>query len=144
MVLGKYSQLTHVNIWPFIQSFYILTWMEKITIALYVITTSSALIFLKLSTAAGGAPLQYLENKLHFNINPLTVLGVGLYGASFLIYTYLITKFDLGYIVPLTTGFVYILIFAASYIIFKEVFTATKIAGISLILCGIILLNITR
>ncbi len=115
--------------------------MSKLIIALYVASTSLALIVLKLSSKL-GAPVQFTENQLHFNINPLTVLGIGLYGTSFILYTYLISKFDLGYIIPLTTACVYALIFVASFVVFKEQFTILKIFGIIFILAGLTLLNI--
>jgi drug/metabolite transporter (DMT)-like permease len=117
--------------------------MSKIILALYVIATSSALIFLKLGSAH-GAPLHYANNRLQFNLTVYSVLGIFLYGFSFLLYTYLISKNDLGYIIPLTTAFVYVAIFTASYFIFKEVFTVTKIFGIVLILAGLIFLNLKK
>lgn len=114
--------------------------MSRLIIALYVLTTSTALIVLKLGTRVGQP--NYL--KLPFNINALTISGVILYGISFMLYTYLIAKFDLGYIIPLVTAFVYILIFTASYFIFKETFTVLKISGIACIVAGLILLNIKK
>ena len=117
--------------------------MSKILIALYVLTTSSALVVLKWG-AQSGAPAQFINNKLHLNLNPYVVTGIALYGTSFLLYTYLISKYDLGYIIPVTTAFVYVLIFLASFVVFKEVFTVIKIMGIALILGGVILLNINK
>ena len=117
--------------------------MQKVILALYVFATSSALVALKWG-AKTGAPVQSVNNKLHFNLNFYVISGVILYGISFLLYTYLIAKYDLGYIVPLTTALVYILIFGASYFIFNEVFTAVKITGIALIVGGLILLNLNR
>lgn len=115
--------------------------MAKVLIALYVLSTSSALIFLKLG-ADSGAPISTVAGKLQLNLNPLVLTGIFLYGVSFLLYTYLISKYNLGYIIPLTTAMVYVVIFAGSYFIFKEAFTAFKILGICLILGGIVLLNI--
>lgn len=115
--------------------------MNKIYIALYVLTTSSALIALKLGTKA-GAPIAFANGKLGFNLNAMALLGIFLYGTSFLIYMSLISKYDLGYIIPLATALVYIIIFFASYAIFKEVFTPLKIMGIVLIMSGAILLNL--
>lgn len=117
--------------------------MSKIIITFYVLTTSLALVVLKLGAKA-GAPAQFVSGKLHFNITPYTVAGIFLYGVSFLTYIYLISKYDLGYIIPLTTALVYILIFAASFLIFNEAFTVIKIAGIFLIVCGLILLNLKK
>lgn len=117
--------------------------VSKIIIALFVVLTSCALIVLKLGTK-DGAPLQYLDNKLQANLNSLILTGIFLYGLSFLVYIYLLSKYDLGYIIPLTTALVYVVIFSASYFIFDELFTATKILGIALILGGLVLLNLNR
>lgn len=117
--------------------------MSKLVLILYVLATSFALIVLKLGTK-DGAPLQLAGNKPTINLNPSTVLGIVLYGVSFLLYMYLISKNDLGYIIPLTTALVYILIFIASYVVFHEVFTVIKIFGIALILAGLIILNLKK
>jgi drug/metabolite transporter (DMT)-like permease len=115
--------------------------MGRIIIALYVLTTSSALMLLKLG-AKNGAPLQFANNKPQLNLNALVLSGVFLYGTSFLIYTYLVARYDLGYIIPLTTAFVYVLIFSASFFLLNESFTLTKIIGIVLILAGVVFLNL--
>lgn len=117
--------------------------VSNIIIALYVLTTSFALIALKLGSKA-GAPISFVDHRLLFNINFYMALGVFLYGSSFLLYTYLISKFDLGYIIPLVTAFVYVAIFVASFIIFKESFTAIKVVAIGFILVGIVLLNLNK
>jgi drug/metabolite transporter (DMT)-like permease len=98
---------------------------------------------MKLGTNS-GLPITYANSRLHFNINFYSVAGITLYALSFALYVYLISKFDLGYIIPLATALVYIVIFLASYIVFKESFTATKIAGIALITAGIVLLSLKK
>ncbi len=115
--------------------------MSKLLIIIYVVFTSLALIVLRLGSK-DGAPASVVDGKLSLNINAQTVVGIILYAVSFVIYTYLISKFDLGYIVPITTALVYIIIFTASYFIFKETFTTIKVLGILLIVGGIILLNL--
>lgn len=115
--------------------------MSKIMLALYVLTTVTALMVLKLGTQT-GLPVAYMHDKLQFNLNYYSVLGIFLYGVSFITYVYLISKNDLGYIIPLAAAFVYILIFIGSAVVFKEVFTATKIIGIALIVIGLIFLNL--
>lgn len=114
--------------------------IPKATLLLYVITTSLALITLKLS-ASTGAPVSIVEGTLLLNINPYTLFGIFLYGLSFLLYLYLLSKFNLGYLVPITTGLIYVLVFIASFVVFYEVFTLIKIAGIGCVFAGLILLN---
>lgn len=109
----------------------------------YVLTTAGGLITLKLGSA-GGAFIELVAGKPVFNFSILNIVGVALYGISFLLYLYLIAKNDLGFIIPLTTALVYIIIFVASFIIFKESFTFTKVAAITLIVLGLILLNIKK
>ena len=117
--------------------------MSIMLIITYVLSTSSGLILLKLGSTA--SPLvSFTNHALKFNFNPCSVAGIALYGLSFILYTYLISKFDLGYIIPITTALVYIIIFVASFIIFRESFTILKIIAISLIILGVILLNIHK
>lgn len=91
-----------------------------------------------------GAPLEYVGGKIHLNLNAYSISGVLLYGMSFLVYVYLLSKHDLGYIIPLTTAMVYAVIFTASYFIFHEVFTTAKILGIALIVAGLVFLNLKQ
>lgn len=117
--------------------------MSIILLISYVLSTSLGLILIKLGTA-GGAPISIVENSLKFNLNLYVISGIILYGISFALYIYLISKFDLGFIIPLTTALVYSIIFLASFFIFHEAFTLIKIAAISLIIFGVILLNFSR
>lgn len=114
--------------------------MANLILALYVLTTSAGLIVLKLGTQT-GTPTPILGERLTFNLNWIVFLGVLLYGVSFLLYVYLISRFELGYVIPVTAAFVYLLVFAASFFIFKETFTAVKVIGILLILAGLFFLN---
>lgn len=115
--------------------------MSKLQLAIYVSITSLALIALKLGSK-DGAPLHIVDGRLTFNLTPFSVTGILLYGMSFILYMYLLSKYDLGYIIPVTTALVYVVIFTASYFIFHEVFTVAKILGICLIMAGLIFLNI--
>lgn len=115
--------------------------MSKIILA-YVILTSAALIVLR-SGASEGAPISFDGGKLQLNISLVTAIGVILFGLSFVLYTYLLSIYDLGYIVPITTALVYTIIFTASYFVFDEKFDAYKIMGIFLVLGGVYVLNLS-
>ena len=117
--------------------------MANIILLIYALTSTSALVLLKLGSSA-GAPVSLADGKLHFNLGLYVIAGIILYGLSFIVYTYLISKNDLGYIIPISTALVYVGIFFASYFIFKEAFTAVKIVGICFILGGVILLNLNK
>lgn len=113
----------------------------NLMLIIYALTSTAGLILLKFAGQT-GAPISFIEGKLHLNFGIFAISGIFLYGVSFLLYTYLIAKNDLSYIIPLSTALVYIGIFLASYFLFHEVLTAVKVAGIMLILGGVILLNL--
>jgi len=115
--------------------------LANIILFVYALMSSLGLIFLK-AGSKDGAPVSLVDGRVQFNLGTYVIAGIILYGLSFVVYTYLISKNDLGYIIPVSTGLVYIGIFLASFFIFKEVFTAVKIVGIALILTGVILLNL--
>lgn len=117
--------------------------ISNLILIAYAISTSLALVLLKLGSQA-GAIVSIIDSKVIFNPSLLNLGGVLFYGISFVIYTYLIAKYDLGFIIPLATAMVYILIFIASFIIFKESFSMIKIVAIGLILTGIVLLNMSK
>lgn len=121
----------------------IANYLPQLIILAYAVTTSLALVFLKLGSTT-GAPISFADNRLHFNLGFYVISGIFLYGLSFLIYTYLVAKYDLGYIIPVATALVYVFIFVASFIIFREAFTVLKIIGIAFILVGLALLNINK
>lgn len=117
--------------------------MANLILLFYALTSTAGLVLLKLGSSA-SAPVSFVDGKLQFNLGLYVVGGIILYGLSFIVYTYLISKNDLGYIIPVSTALVYVGIFLASFFIFKEAFTAVKIVGIFLILGGVILLNINK
>lgn len=115
--------------------------LSKIIIGLYVITTSFALIMLKLGSTDGSL-VSVEGSRLHLNLTAMSIVGGLLYGTSFLIYTFLVAKYDLGFIIPLVTGLVYVFIFVLSFFIFKESFSFIKVLSIALILTGVTLLSL--
>lgn len=117
--------------------------MYKFILGFYVLATTSALMLLKFGTKA-GAIVHSVDNKLHLNLNWAVVSGVGLYGVSFILYTFLISKYDLGYIIPLATAFVYLAIVVGSFFVFHEVFTPLKILAIVMIVGGLVILNLNK
>lgn len=118
--------------------------MANLLILLYVAAASLGLIFVKLGTEHAALPLRFVEGKLYLSFNGFVFAGIFLYGVSFLVYMYLLSRFDLGYIIPLTTALVYTVILCASFFVFHEAFTFIKIVGVTLILAGVILLNLNK
>lgn len=71
---------------------------------------------------------------------PEIIIGLIFFGSSFVLWVKVLTKSDLSYAYPMVSlGYINVVIL--SYFLFKEPFTATKIAGIALIIFGVIILN---
>lgn len=119
--------------------FYNMT-MSKLVLGVYVLVASMGLILFKLGSNDDFA-IRF-DERIHIQVNRWILLGLFFYAVSFCIYMYLISQNDLSYIIPVTTALLYIVIFFASYFIFKEALTAVKITGIVLILGGLVLLNL--
>ena len=67
--------------------------------------------------------------------------GLFFYGISFMLYLYILSKFEVSYIYPIimSIGFVLLLIF--SVLLFGEAFTLKKVLGILIIAIGIIVIT---
>ena len=116
--------------------------MKIVLIIVYLVLTVSGLILMKLGGNTGTIAI---ENKtFQFGISLISALGFICYIASFLLFTRLVVMFDLSYIMPITTGIVQILSLIASIVIFKEGYNWQTISGVSLVIIGILLMNIKR
>ncbi len=111
-----------------------------IVIVAYVALTSLGLIAIKIGTGNSQQVWQ-LSDKLTLPLNIPMILGVLLYTLSFLVYIFLISKFELSYIIPVATALVYVVVFAAAFLFFKEHFTLLKLVAIVFIIVGVMLLN---
>jgi small multidrug resistance pump len=115
--------------------------LNIILIAIYLLLTVSGLVLFKLG-ANGNVSFGFINGTFMLKFNLIMLVGLLCYILSFIIYMVLISKFNLSYIIPLTTGIVYVLIFAASILIFHEHIPVTSIFGAVFVIAGVVLLNI--
>ncbi len=116
--------------------------LKIILVIVYLILTTSGLILMKLGGNSGSIAIQ--QGNIAFTINWISLIGFICYICSFLLFTKLIIIFDLSYIVPICTGIVQITALIASKLVFKEVITIQGIIGASIIIIGIIIMNIPQ
>ncbi len=116
--------------------------MQFIIIGIYLLLTMSGLILMKLGGNTGKFAM--VEGDINFGISPVSLLGFICYIGSFFLYTRMVVMFDLSYITPLCTGIVQILTLIASKVIFKENITVQGIAGASIIIIGLLIMNWKR
>lgn len=114
-----------------------------ILIAIYIMFTVSGITLMKVGTGkAFEVSLTGGNFKIVFNY--ILLCGILCYLLSFILYIFLISKYNLNYIVPLTTGLVYILIFVLSLTLFKEPVSVTSVIGFFLVIAGVVFLNIKK
>ena len=114
-----------------------------ILIVVYIILTIAGVILFKLGTQKDFL-VSIATGVFTLKISLMSIIGLVCYLCSFLMYMFLISKFDLTYIVPVTTGIVQVATFVLAIMIFKESVTVSKVVATGLILMGVILLNIKK
>ncbi len=114
--------------------------MRYILVVIYLMLSISGLVFMKL----GGNPgtLAVKEGNINFGMNIVSGIGFICYIGSFLLFTRIVIMFDLSYIFPICTGIVQVITLIISYYVFKENISLYGIFGASLVIIGIIIMNI--
>lgn len=110
-----------------------------VNIIVYLIFTVSGLIFMKLG--AGNTNIYYNKLILNFSLNIYLIVGLILYILSFIMWIILLKKYELSYIVPITTSLSYIAVLISGVLIFKEKITVLNGVAVGIIFVGVLLLN---
>lgn len=112
--------------------------MQVILCGIYLIFSILGLTFMKLgSITTNKAFIQILSLKFTLQ----SIIGYACYAISFLIYTVVITKFDLSYIIPVLGGIVNILVLIIGILLFHEKVTMLSIIGSIFVILGVLLMN---
>ena len=115
--------------------------MFVVVLAIYALLSVGGLTCFKLG-AQQALSINVTGSALSLHISWLSLLGLAMYVCSFLIYMGLVSKIQLSYLAPISTGVVYVLTLASALLIFHEPVTALKLVGAGLVLGGIVLMNI--
>ncbi len=113
---------------------------KTIFVISYLILTVLGLVLMKIGGNTGT--FLFGQGSFSFSMSLISLLGFISYILSFLLFTNLIVKFDLSYIMPISSGITQVLTLLSGYLIFKEKITINGIIGVSLVIIGIIIINI--
>lgn len=116
--------------------------MKIIMILVYLVCTILGLTFMKLGGNTGT--LNIKSNELLLSMNIISFIGFVCYIFSFFIFTRIVTKFELSYIMPILTGIVQVITLIVAGIVFKEKFTIQSIIGASMVIVGIVVMNFSK
>ena len=111
-----------------------------ILVVMYILLTIAGLVLMKVGGNTGNIKLE--KDCFIFSMSFLSLLGFICYIASFLIFTNIVVKFKLSYIMPITAGLIQVLTLLSGYIVFKENVTINGIIGVILVILGIVVMNI--
>lgn len=109
------------------------------------------MLFLYIAIAVGGSTFMKLGNsftlsgangKILFSTSAISMLGFILYFCSFIMWTKLVTKFNLSYIVPITGGISNLALVVIGLLLFHERISVPQAAGVVAILIGIVLISV--
>lgn len=84
----------------------------------------------------------FIVPHINFKVSWILLLGYFCYGSSFLIFSFIITKYRLGLMVPILSGILNIVILIFAVALFHEKFSWNMMVGVILIVSGIIIMNI--
>ena len=116
--------------------------MKFVLVLAYLVFSIFGLILMKKGGNAGSLSLN--NGDVGLSINLVSFIGLVFYIISFLLYTKVVTSFDLSYIIPIITGVSQILILLASWCVLKETISKQGIIGAIIIIIGIIVMNIKK
>ncbi len=116
--------------------------MKIVLVCAYLFMTVAGLILMKYGKNPGSIKVE--NGNINFGVSFISGIGLVCYIISFLLFTRLVIMFDLSYIFPICTGIVQILSLIASKFVFNENLTALSIVGASLIIIGIVVMNIPK
>lgn len=116
--------------------------IKIILVGIYVVLSIAGLILIK----KGGNPgsLQVGNGQINVGMSLISLIGFICYICSFFLYTRIVVMFDLSYITPICTGVVQVITLIASYMVFHEEISKQGIIGASLIIIGIIVMNLKK
>lgn len=112
-----------------------------VTCTLYVLFAVAGMAFIKSGhTTESICTIPVLD----VSVSMQTLLGILLYGLSFVLFVFYVSKLNIGIIVPVLSGLTCIATVAVGYMIFKENITPGQFVGIAIIIIGTVLVGVFR
>ena len=116
--------------------------MKIILIGIYLCMTVAGLVLMKYGKNPGS--IKVADGNISFGVSFISGIGLLCYIISFVLFTRIVIMFDLSYIYPVTTGIIQILSLLASKVVFKENITVQALIGASLVIIGIVVMNMPK
>jgi drug/metabolite transporter (DMT)-like permease len=117
-----------------------MSWQEFCLLLLSVSASVTGQLFLKIGAGKLGRvdTTNALQQILGIITTPELLMGLACYGVGAVVYILLLTRVNLSVAGP-SASLVYVFSVLLGYFIFKESIPLMRLAGLSLIVCGVIL-----
>jgi drug/metabolite transporter (DMT)-like permease len=117
-----------------------MSWQEFCLLLLSVSASVTGQLFLKIGAGKLGRvdATNALQQILGIITTPQLLIGLACYGVGAVVYILLLTRVNLSVAGP-SASLVYVFSVLLGYFIFKESIPLMRLAGLSLIVCGVIL-----
>ena len=106
----------------------------------YAALSASGLLLMKIGSE--GASFGIIENVLKIDVSLPLILGMLCYLASFLLFIFIISKNNISYIYPISTGVLNVVTFVLGAVLLKEEISGFSVAGLVLIVAGVVFMNL--
>lgn len=118
-----------------------MTLKNILQIVIYVILSSCGLVMLKIGTSHS---LKFTLSKGNFTVsmNYILLIGMFFYVLSFITSLIAMKGIKLSIFYPVSAGLVYVLVGLLSFFVLHEKISLQQIAGMGIILAGVIIMNI--
>ena len=81
---------------------------------------------------------------INASLSVRTIIGIVFYGLSFLVFTFYVSKLNIGIVVPTISGLNSVAVAIIGYMVFKENITPGQIVGIALIILGTVFVGVFK
>ncbi len=116
--------------------------MKIISIILYLICSILGLTLMK--QGMNITKFNLTVNTINMCFSWKFVIGFLSYIVSFLLWTLIISKYNLSYIYPLITSVLFVLVMVSSALLLKETITTSQIIGTIFIIIGVLITIIKK
>lgn len=117
--------------------------LKYVFCVIYIIFSVSGLTLVKAGSNP-GVKNSFVIPVIDMTVSTVTLIGMLCYGISFCLYMGIISKFDIGIIVPIMNGIVNIMIILMAYFVLKEKLTVNMVVGALVIVAGIFIMNVKK
>lgn len=112
---------------------------KSLTLVLYVLLNIFGLVMMKFGDNTGTILIN--GSNFEFSMSFISLIGFISYIISFFLFTNIIVKFNLSFIMPITSGILQVLTLISGFIIFDEDVTLKGVIGALITIIGIVIIN---